>query len=68
MGMALQSAQLFEQTQRLLRETEQRNAELAVINSIQQVVGAALAISHASRRGPSPTASWRCCAPLPIKR
>ena len=42
MGMALQSAQLFDKTQRLLRETEQRNAELAVINSIQQAVGAAL--------------------------
>ena len=36
MGMALQSARLFDETQRLLKETEQRNAELAVINSIQQ--------------------------------
>ncbi len=42
MGMALQSAQLFDQTQRLLKETEQRNAELAVINGIQQGVGAEL--------------------------
>jgi GAF domain-containing protein/DNA-binding response OmpR family regulator len=42
MGMALQSARLFDETQRLLKETEQRNAELAVINSIQQSVGAAL--------------------------
>jgi GAF domain-containing protein/CheY-like chemotaxis protein len=42
MGQALQSAQLFDETQRLLRETEQRNAELAVINSIQRSVGAAL--------------------------
>ena len=36
MGVALQSAQRFDETQRLLKETEQRNAELAVINSIQQ--------------------------------
>ncbi|MEP7084564.1 MAG: GAF domain-containing protein, partial [Betaproteobacteria bacterium] len=42
MGVALENARLFDETQRLLRETEQRNAELAVINSIQQAVGAAL--------------------------
>jgi GAF domain-containing protein/CheY-like chemotaxis protein/anti-sigma regulatory factor (Ser/Thr protein kinase) len=42
MGMALESARLFDETQRLLKETEQRNAELAVINSIQQAVGAEL--------------------------
>ena len=42
MGMALQSAQLFDETQRLLKETEQRNAELAVINRIQQGIGAEL--------------------------
>jgi len=36
MGVALQSARLFDETQRLLKETEQRNAELAVINGIQQ--------------------------------
>ncbi|HWH83661.1 MAG TPA: GAF domain-containing protein, partial [Burkholderiaceae bacterium] len=42
MGLALEGAQLFDETQRLLKETEQRNAELAVINSIQQGVGAEL--------------------------
>ena len=42
MGMALENARLFHETQRLLKETEQRNAELGVINSIQQAVGAAL--------------------------
>ena len=42
MGVALESARLFDETQRLLKETEARNAELAVINSIQQAVGAAL--------------------------
>ena len=36
MGNALQNARLFDETQRLLKETEQRNAELAVINSVQQ--------------------------------
>jgi signal transduction histidine kinase/DNA-binding response OmpR family regulator len=36
LGVALQSAQRFDEAQRLLKETEQRNAELAVINSIQQ--------------------------------
>ena len=42
MGVALENARLFAETQRLLKETEQRNAELAVINSIQQGVGAEL--------------------------
>ncbi|HZI83545.1 MAG TPA: GAF domain-containing protein, partial [Casimicrobiaceae bacterium] len=36
MGVALENARLFDETQRLLKETEQRNAELAIINSIQQ--------------------------------
>src|SRR5213079_3036110 len=36
MGVALENARLFVETQRLLKETEQRNAELAVINSIQE--------------------------------
>jgi GAF domain-containing protein/CheY-like chemotaxis protein len=42
MGMALQSAKLFEETQRLFKESEQRAAELAVINSIQQGIAAEL--------------------------
>ncbi|MGE5168806.1 MAG: GAF domain-containing protein, partial [Rudaea sp.] len=36
MGVALENARLFDETQRLLKETEQRNAELAVINAIQR--------------------------------
>ncbi|MEO8720271.1 MAG: GAF domain-containing protein [Ginsengibacter sp.] len=36
MTVALQSAGLFDETNRLLKETEQRNAELAVINSVQE--------------------------------
>ncbi len=42
LAVAFENARLFDETQRLLKETEQRNAELAVINSIQQAVGAAL--------------------------
>jgi GAF domain-containing protein len=36
MGVALESARLFDETQRLLKETEQRAAELAIINSVQE--------------------------------
>ena len=42
MGVALENARLFDETQRLLKETEQRNAELAVINTIQQGIAAQL--------------------------
>ena len=36
LGAALENAHLFDETQRLLEETRQRNNELAIINSIQQ--------------------------------
>ena len=42
LGVALENARLFGETQRLLKETEQRNAELAVINSIQQGMAGSL--------------------------
>src|SRR5207247_9303747 len=42
MGVALENARLFDETQRLLKETEQRNAELAVINSIDRGLAAEL--------------------------
>src|SRR4029079_6483846 len=42
LGVAPANARLFEHTQRLLKETEQRAAELAVINSIQQGIAASL--------------------------
>src|SRR5438105_8515640 len=42
MGVALENARLFDETQRLLKETEQRNAELAIINSVQQGLAAEL--------------------------
>ena len=38
MGVALENARLFDETQRLLKETEQRAAELAVINAVQQAL------------------------------
>jgi GAF domain-containing protein/DNA-binding response OmpR family regulator len=34
-GLAIENARLFDETQRLLKETEQRAAELAIINSVQ---------------------------------
>ncbi len=36
MGVALENARLFDETQRLLTETNERAAELAIINSVQQ--------------------------------
>jgi len=36
MGIALENARLFEETKSLLGETQQRNTELGVINSVQQ--------------------------------
>ncbi len=44
LGAALQNAHLFDETQRLLKETEQRAAELAVINSVQAALAAELNI------------------------
>jgi GAF domain-containing protein/DNA-binding response OmpR family regulator/tetratricopeptide (TPR) repeat protein len=42
MSVALENARLFDETQRLLRETQQRNAELAIINSVQAALSAKL--------------------------
>jgi GAF domain-containing protein len=36
MGVALENARLFEETKRLLNETQQRNVELAILNAIQE--------------------------------
>jgi len=36
LSVALENARLFDETQRLLKETEQRNAELAIINRVHQ--------------------------------
>jgi GAF domain-containing protein/CheY-like chemotaxis protein len=42
MGVALENARLFDETKRLLAETEERAAELAIINSVQQGLAARL--------------------------
>ncbi|HET8571948.1 MAG TPA: GAF domain-containing protein [Candidatus Limnocylindria bacterium] len=39
LGVALENARLFDETKRLLTETEQRNSELAVINEIGDALG-----------------------------
>ncbi|HET6846818.1 MAG TPA: GAF domain-containing protein, partial [Anaerolineales bacterium] len=44
MSVALENASLFDETQRLLKETEQRAAELAIINSVQHGLAANLDI------------------------
>src|ERR1043165_3759578 len=42
MSVALENARLFDETQRLLKETEERNAELAIITSVQQALASKL--------------------------
>jgi signal transduction histidine kinase/CheY-like chemotaxis protein len=44
LGAALENVRLFDQTQRLLKETEQRNTELAIINSVQEALASKLDI------------------------
>ena len=44
MSIALENACLFEETQRLLKETEQRAAELQIINSVQQGLATRLGV------------------------
>ena len=42
MSIALENASLFDETQRLLKETEQRNRESSIINNIQQALASKL--------------------------
>ena len=51
MGIALENARLFGETQRLLKETEQRNAELAIINSVQKALASKLDMQAHLRSG-----------------
>jgi len=44
MSLALENARLLDQTQQLLKETEERNAELAIINTVQRALSAQLDI------------------------
>ncbi len=49
MGMALQNARNFDETQRLLKETERRSSELALINDIQHALAGAAGLSRHRR-------------------
>ena len=44
MTVALENARLFDETQRLFKESEQRAAELAIINSVQQALAGELSL------------------------
>jgi signal transduction histidine kinase len=46
MSVALENARLFDETTRLLKETEQRTAELSVINSVQEGLSKELEIRN----------------------
>src|SRR5262249_54684838 len=43
-AIAIGNVRLFNETQRLLRETEQRNAELAIINAVQHALAGELSL------------------------
>ncbi|MFL7810467.1 MAG: GAF domain-containing protein, partial [Anaerolineae bacterium] len=49
MSVALENARLFNETQRLLKETEQRNSELAILNSIGQAMSKTLDVKLMTR-------------------
>ncbi|HET7377490.1 MAG TPA: GAF domain-containing protein, partial [Anaerolineae bacterium] len=44
MSVALENARLFDETQRLLKETDQRAAELSIINSVQEGLASKLEV------------------------
>src|SRR4029077_8466296 len=44
MSVALENARLFDETQRLFKESEQRAADLAIINSVQQSLAGELSM------------------------
>jgi len=49
MGVALQNAKLFEESKKLLKETEQRSAELAIINSVGEAMSKQLDMNTVTR-------------------
>ncbi len=49
LGTALENARLFDETQRLLAETEQRAAELAIINSVGEAMASQLDVETITR-------------------
>ena len=56
MGVALENARLFDETKRLLAETDERPAELAVINEIGEALARAARVrrDHPARRRAGP--------------
>ena len=48
-GVAIENARLFDETQRLLKETEQRAAELAILNSVSESMSRALDVNAVTR-------------------
>ncbi len=46
MSVALENARLFDETQRLLKETEQRAAELATVNTLSQALASATELNN----------------------
>src|SRR4029079_18275993 len=49
-GVALENARLFDETKRLLTETDERAAELAIINSVQRALGQPLEVAAMRER------------------
>jgi signal transduction histidine kinase/DNA-binding response OmpR family regulator len=49
MGTAIQNARLFDETQRLLKETEQRAAELAILNTVGESMAKTLDVKTVTR-------------------
>ena len=60
MGVALENARLFDETQRLLKETEQRAAELAIINSIQEGLAVEARLPGDRRAGRATSCARSC--------
>ena len=50
LGTAIQNVRLFDETQRLLKETEQRAAELQIINNIGQTLNEGLGLDNTLER------------------
>ncbi|MEI7990015.1 MAG: GAF domain-containing protein, partial [Chloroflexota bacterium] len=49
LGAALENAYLFSETERLLKETEQRNAELAILNSVSEAMSETLDVKSVTQ-------------------
>ena len=49
MGVAIANAHLFDETQRLLKETEDRAAELAILNSVSEAMAKTLNVKTVTR-------------------